>query len=643
MSLPFVVDVAVGLLFIYLILSLLASELQELLTTLLQWRARHLKDAIEILLAGGTDSKEQEQVKDLVDKIYNDPLLKNMNQEAKGLITGGFRTITRWLIPGNRKGGFGKNLSTGPSYIAPESFATSLMNSLGISVLSEKLTEVRLEKFANRIVGFYTPQEQGSPEIPADESLRGDWERGGVRLIAEKVGLRSLNTDEKFKTLVEDYDDILKDYKNGQADLETCIARMGHELDEYLNACASLEAEELGVESTTAKDYFLRRLRSFKLGLFGEANERAILSGGLRPNAYEVAELTNQGSKIYKELADAYETLTTRAGTIADKVDAEITNRLREENPNLDTPLTLQDLNNEQRQLYLNQALLSLINRGELTYEDRKTYENYQSYQEIKQVLSKIPQPIKNSLETLAKRAHSEVGKTENYVHQFRKEVALWFDRSMARSSGVYKRNAKGVTILIGIVLAAITNSDSFFIADRLSSDENLRKVVTDRAAQLTTGSTTPLSEQDLEELKAKADNALRDLTLPIGWEAPNLIRQFRCESSVPSSSPSAQPPASNPGSNSTSVISSVVSRSEERKDLRQACLGTQASSNTPVVLQLILAKPLEFLRRLGGWLVTGIAISMGAPFWFDLLGKIMNVRNSGSKPAPMADQPSSK
>ncbi len=91
MNLPFVIDVAIGLLFIYLILSLLASELQELLTTLLQWRAKHLKDAIEVLLAGGTETKDQEQVKDLVDKLYNDPLLRNVNQEAKGLVAGGIR------------------------------------------------------------------------------------------------------------------------------------------------------------------------------------------------------------------------------------------------------------------------------------------------------------------------------------------------------------------------------------------------------------------------------------------------------------------------------------------------------------------------------------------------------------------------
>jgi hypothetical protein len=29
------------------------------------------------------------------------------------------------------------------------------------------------------------------------------------------------------------------------------------------------------------------------------------------------------------------------------------------------------------------------------------------------------------------------------------------------------------------------------------------------------------------------------------------------------------------------------------------------------------------------GWLITAFAISLGAPFWFDLLNKLMQVRNS--------------
>jgi hypothetical protein len=37
------------------------------------------------------------------------------------------------------------------------------------------------------------------------------------------------------------------------------------------------------------------------------------------------------------------------------------------------------------------------------------------------------------------------------------------------------------------------------------------------------------------------------------------------------------------------------------------------------------------------GWLITAAAVAMGAPFWFDLLTKLTNVRSTGDKP-PRAD-----
>ena len=80
MNLPFILDVLISLVFIYLILSLLASEIQELITTLLQWRAKHLKDSIESLISGGDRTQESRKVDALINSIYNDPLIKNMNQ-----------------------------------------------------------------------------------------------------------------------------------------------------------------------------------------------------------------------------------------------------------------------------------------------------------------------------------------------------------------------------------------------------------------------------------------------------------------------------------------------------------------------------------------------------------------------------------
>jgi hypothetical protein len=39
-------------------------------------------------------------------------------------------------------------------------------------------------------------------------------------------------------------------------------------------------------------------------------------------------------------------------------------------------------------------------------------------------------------------------------------------------------------------------------------------------------------------------------------------------------------------------------------------------------------------LTTVAGWLLTGLALSLGAPFWFDLLSKFINIRGAGEKPA---------
>ncbi|MFN7524442.1 MAG: hypothetical protein ACK5RD_15095, partial [Aphanizomenon sp.] len=97
MNLPFILDVVLGLMFIYLILSLLASEIQELLTTVLQWRAQHLRKSIEILLAGDTQNSENPEIIQLVNKIYSNPLIQSINQEAKGLLATLPRKVT-WAM-----------------------------------------------------------------------------------------------------------------------------------------------------------------------------------------------------------------------------------------------------------------------------------------------------------------------------------------------------------------------------------------------------------------------------------------------------------------------------------------------------------------------------------------------------------------
>ena len=40
-----------------------------------------------------------------------------------------------------------------------------------------------------------------------------------------------------------------------------------------------------------------------------------------------------------------------------------------------------------------------------------------------------------------------------------------------------------------------------------------------------------------------------------------------------------------------------------------------------------------DILKKIGGLLLTVFAVSLGAPFWFDILNKLANLRSSGNKP----------
>jgi hypothetical protein len=42
----------------------------------------------------------------------------------------------------------------------------------------------------------------------------------------------------------------------------------------------------------------------------------------------------------------------------------------------------------------------------------------------------------------------------------------------------------------------------------------------------------------------------------------------------------------------------------------------------------------------LAGWLLTALAAALGAPFWFDLIGRVVNLRGAGAKPASGAAAP---
>ena len=601
MNLPFVLDVLISIVFIYLILSLLASEIQELVTTLLQWRAKHLKDSIENLISGGTQKIEQRKLNLLINEIYNDPLIRNVNQEAKGVLATGFRSITRLIFPGNRKGAFGRNQSSGPSYIEPETFATVVMERMGVSHLSEKLIEMRLENFVTRILGGVHIVGDRIEPISNVEPC-GIWGRG------ISFGL-DLGSDSHFYHLVESFEEIQSDYRSDLITVPLCIDRMAEGLDRYVAAYPT--------DSDDQTRTFLDRVAADKTSLFGTDNQRAWITGGLQPTLTDIATIVDKSSTTYKSINARYDRIKTQGQDLQKQVLDRKSIYLAQCSTVTDETLSQTSEENEQN------CLGSALN--ELTPDEYRIYQDYQSYQRIDRALDYLPKSFKDSLSILARRAQSRGHDVSNSVSDFRGEVATWFDRSMTRTSGVYKRNAKGVALIIGLSIAMFTNSDTFHIFSRVASDDNLRRVITQRASQTVQndGSQNSNVSQNLRNLKDQTQEVLADIPLPITWNPSNLSQQLDC------------PYNSNAPELVTGKPYTLLTH-EQWNELYKSCMSTTSVPDIALplqVLQMITVKPFGFLGMFSGWWISGVAIAMGAPFWFDLLSKVVNVRNSGSKP----------
>lgn len=154
---------------------------------------------------------------------------------------------------------------------------------------------------------------------------------------------------------------------------------------------------------------------------------------------------------------------------------------------------------------------------------------------------------------------------------KFQAGLEDWYNSGMDRVSGWYKRRAQWILLVLGLVVAIAVNADTGSIAKGLANNASLRKgiVATAQArasAPLPPTANAPNAAQIREQLKD-----LKDLALPIGWEGET------------------------------------------------SGAGLTGSDWAWAV----------FKAHAFGWLLTAIAISLGAPFWFDLLNKFMAVRSS--------------
>jgi hypothetical protein len=177
---------------------------------------------------------------------------------------------------------------------------------------------------------------------------------------------------------------------------------------------------------------------------------------------------------------------------------------------------------------------------------------------------------VKNALAAMLQAAAGNVDK-------FRENIENWFNSTMDRVSGWYKRRSQMTVFVLGFIVAGAMNVNSISIANDLWVHKAQRDALVSSAQGYLVNHSDGLKGTD-SGLEANIDK-FKKYGLPIGWN---------------------------------------ISWPDDRW------------GRSRFVFVCLL-----------GWLITACAVSLGAPFWFDMLNKIIVVRSTIKPHEKSMEEPS--
>jgi len=219
---------------------------------------------------------------------------------------------------------------------------------------------------------------------------------------------------------------------------------------------------------------------------------------------------------------------------------------------------------------------------------------------------SPIAGDLKRNLQTFAAGAEADLDK-------FKANVEDWYDDSMDRVRGWFKRTAHTTTMIVAVVVTVAFNANTIKVAEVLWNDDANRGAVAKLADDFITNQdpnsakpadlpTSPpadeTEQQKLQRLQGQTSDAIergkhaaeiirQNSALPLGWEGENPLNRNKINS----------------------------------------------ATNKPIPGWSLD----KWISHLLGWTITAFALTLGAPFWFDTLKNLVNIRTSGAKPEKSA------
>lgn len=202
----------------------------------------------------------------------------------------------------------------------------------------------------------------------------------------------------------------------------------------------------------------------------------------------------------------------------------------------------------------------------------------------LKQTLESLPgsKPGDNRIKDLLLEFYAQA---KGDVIKFRNEVEAHFDLSMERVTGWFKRKTQYMTICVSIVLVVFANVDSVDIARSLASNPKARVALLQSAEKL-------LSQQ--KAIKAQLGNT----------EKPE-----------------------------DSSLNAVGEKMEEAQAAYDNAVSKLEQTGLKLGWERNSESQINWLSKIVGLLVSAFAVSLGAPFWFQILQRFFQIRGAGMTP----------
>jgi hypothetical protein len=258
---------------------------------------------------------------------------------------------------------------------------------------------------------------------------------------------------------------------------------------------------------------------------------------------------------------------------------------------------------------------------------------------QLREKASQLPEQLKRPLLIFIENAGDD-------VDRLRAQFENWFEDAMERVSGLYKRKSQAVILGIAILVTMCANADTLRIGRALSNNSSLREAIVAQAQTLANqpnadiqalldagrvkASTAPDSAQPdtltgEARLRAAltsdsialfryrqirlATDSMQSLGLPLGWRGP-CVDRTRATAVTGAQSDSAS-----------------AARAATPRPAGERCFRIAYAGET-------------WPDRFAGLFLTFLAVSLGAPFWFDVLNKIINIRSAGRAPEEKPKSP---